>query len=634
MAAIDKPWAGVERGGMIKFILPLLPALLVLASFAQESPDPLRKGIDRATGFLLAPITEEQTWVFPPARTRKTIGQESVTVRYREDIVEVPVYEMIDKEILVRRKTDTGDTIGGLEKRIIQVRGAQTGVKQEKRLRKDPNGLIVRQENRPIHGPGGPDEWRIQALGNNAMAGVALLRAGHADADKVVAPMLDFTLALLEEHGLPDQTWDLAWLLILYAESDREAARSKVPEMLAKLMAGQIRSGPAAGLWGPVAVNPDILAGHWRAFWQASETLRLLREKPKPDERRIGEAADAVKAAQRGIDAYTWNYRAPDAHSTWIQMTDEMSGETFRVRRSPDYVFNQVSADLASTWLALYAIRVGRERGLLPAQLPSAPALPAGGPGRAAAPILPPPTPRQILMDAANALARVQDASGAFHETNLHQPVRAFDDLPAIPGVPIADTAFPELPSPVTLTATAQGYSAFVQIGRILGMGELRAYAPRMVRAKQLLDAQLDRALTDPAAPLGGAGLGLTGFALALLDPGPDIATAPRALRSDTVARLLKTQFPNGCWLPLRPQEPPIPTVTLQRLIALPSVPLDFRAFDFARPFVAFPVSEKDENNRAWRVDRFGNAQPHLATAAALLVLAEEARGTEVMAGE
>ncbi|MCC5847870.1 MAG: hypothetical protein JJU29_07225 [Verrucomicrobia bacterium] len=612
----------------------LLICLIPHVLFAEAGR--LSPAVERAASYLLEQVADpDEIWILPPRRTRRRVGTEQVEVRYREVEVEVPMYEMIEREVLTRRRGDSSSDVGGLQSRTIRVRGEQIGTQTVTRLRRDPEGPIRRTENRVIWGDGGPDEWMSGLLGSNALAATALLRSEHPEAREAVSPMLEFFRETFERHGLPDQTWDLAWLIILFAEAEDPSLHEMTANMVGKLMLSQVRSGPAAGLWGPMAVSPEHLAALWRRYYDASSTYNDLvarfGESPtrRADAQRVAEAATAMRRAQEAIDDYTWTYRQIQPHRTWIDLEDDFGDEILlRVQQAQEYVVNQQTADMESTWLALYALRTARERNLIPRQLP-APPTPEPTARRSAMPP-PPPSPREMLFQTAQTLRFAAHPSGAFPEINHHQPVTAFDEMKGLPGVPIGDAEFPRLPSPGTLTSTAQGYSALVQLGRIMGMGALRQQAQAMVRAKQALDERIDAVIEGDHELVGGSGLGILNLYLAFLDPGPEIAAAPRNLRAKAAEHLIRLQRDDGSIRPLPEQDFLAPTVWRQRIDKLERIPRAWTQFDYAQPFTNFPDGDRSQD-RSRYFSRYTRVQPVLTTAAALLVLAEERRGTEVV---
>ena len=64
----------------------------------------------------------------------------------------------------------------------------------------------------------------------------------------------------LDAYGLPDRTWDLAWLTVAFANLPQtvELNKTLTERMVRKLLLGQVTEGPGAGLWGPVAINPNV----------------------------------------------------------------------------------------------------------------------------------------------------------------------------------------------------------------------------------------------------------------------------------------------------------------------------------------------------------------------------------------
>lgn len=604
------------------------------------TPEGLDEAIRQATNFLLSHVEDpEEIWVLPPRRTRRRIGSEEVQRRYREVTVEVPVYEMLEQEVLVQRRGDSDRPGGTLQTRTLRVRGERTGTRTDVRLRRDDDGPIVRTERRAIWGDGGPDEWFLGTLGNNALVALALLRSDLPEAQEAAVPMIEFFSELVQEHGPPDLTWDLAWLIVLFAEYGDVSLHEMTSRMTGKLMLGQVRQGAAAGLWGPMAIDPEHLAALWQRYYDASFAYEGLvarfGESPRSraEQQRLAEAVQQVQETRQAIQEYTWFYRLVRPQNTWLQLEDEFGDPApYRFLQPPEYVINQQTADMESTWLALYAIRIARDRNLVPGQLPQAPARLPGN-RRAVAPS-PPPSPRDVLHLASQALGRAAHGSGAFSELNRHQPVRAFDEMTALPGVPLShDVRFPELPSPNTLTATAQGFSALVQIGRIMGMGAVREQAPVMVRAKRLLDDRLDSVMEGDHSIVGGSGMGILNLYLALLDPGPEIAAAPRRLREEAVAHLIRLQNErdDGSLRPLADQDFLAATVWRHRISALPRIPRAWTQFDYTQPFTNFPPGENSDADRSRFFSRFGRVQPRLTTAVGLLILCEERMGIQMI---
>ncbi|MCC5846136.1 MAG: hypothetical protein JJU05_17950 [Verrucomicrobia bacterium] len=612
----------------------LLLCLVPILSYGDRSSAEL--AMNRAVRYFLDRVNEEEIWVRPPARSRRITGHEMVDQRYREVPVEVPVFRMERREVLVPRRPDSGGEAAGLERRTVEVPGKQTGTRMETRLVRDPQGSVVRRERRPVYDTGGPDEWRLGQLGQNAMIATALLRSGHPDAAGAVAPMLDYFSGLLRVNGLPDATVDLAWIAVLFSESGDPIYQAFVPDMLAKLLMAQVREGPGKGLWGPMAVNTPLLAAHWQRYTAYSLMYQELVARFGADtvrateRRRLDEALANMERARIELKAYSWSHSRPGANWAWIELEDPLTQEPIRMWRPPEYLFNQISVDLDSTWLVLYAVRTAKDHGLFPAAFPAFPSPPDGtgrGTPRIQAPQ--PTSARQILLDTAQALQRNRHASGAFPEMNLHQPVRAFDGIDLLPGVPLpANLSFPELASPVTLVSIAQGYSAMVQLGEILGLEVLRPHAEAMIQARGLLENQLDAALAGDRILTGGKDLGWMNLALPLLDPGPDMPNAARNLRADFAAHLLRQQSRDSTWSPSQHSDVWIPSVTRARILSLPSSAHDTRMFDHAQAFTPFPLLEGNStHNRARLIERYGLAQPVMSTAAAVLLLAEELRG-------
>jgi hypothetical protein len=104
--------------------------------------------------------------------------------------------------------------------------------------------------------------------------------------------------------------------------------------------------------------------------------------------------------------------------------------------------------------VALYGLRVAREKGLVPQTVTRTADLKAK-------PFLPPEQAGAVAARASAALARFQAKSGAWTELNIHGPVTDFNSIKSIPGVPLKAAArFPSLGCPTNFCSTAQGLSA------------------------------------------------------------------------------------------------------------------------------------------------------------------------------
>lgn len=593
------------------------PALVEMAiqkgvTYLEALPKPSKADLEKEQ-------EEAEIFFSPPARQRVKVGDKSVTYRYRMESVERPKYEWTTKEVMVRRE-GSSEQEAGMVKKEVRVRGPQIGTEMVKIPRKDPNGPLTRTVKIPVYERNGPDRWRIGQLAANSMAALVLLRQEEAVVPDRLQEMLDELSQLVEDFGPPETTMDLAWLIILFSESGDETCRQLVPELIQRLVNAQLREGPGRGLWGPVAADPEELA-----VWM-EEVARLTElfdeQKAKIGERgsrtelqKLNSLQEQLVQANTQLDRLAASYRDPKPRRSKHERETE-HGEAISFTAPDEYLFNQRTADIEQTWLALYALRTAREYRLLPGTVTRTARIPGrGGVRKETVSVV------QALNIAGRAIVSNQHASGAFPEMNIQQPVKAFDLLEGIPGVPVDIRSFEPLPSPITLISTAQGLSALDQIRHILGVQAMRPYAKSMLGAKKLLDDQMDRVLAGEVDRLGEHPLGVFALCLALRDTGPDMALAPRELLKESAGHLLSIQMKSGDWRRPMPDRVWVPGVWRVRSKQLPRAPGSLSDPGLLKPFTILPLKET-ETTWDWRYRQaYEGAYPVIGTAAALLTL-------------
>lgn len=528
----------------MKTILPLmvLSSALVGSLHAEPIPpqEPLAGGVytlwNRA-------VQDEDGWFTPPQRNRKKIGEHPPVkkeVRMRKVEREVPVYAYTTKEVMVRTQGNSAGAQGTLQKKTVKVRGKQIGTKTETRLVSDPKGPIRRTQTirRPIYGPGGTDRWQLGRVGTNALQAAVLQRTGIEESQEDINIVTENLVELVEGYGLPDLTWDLVWMIVLFSESDHHQAQEYVPDMVEKLMRAQWTDGSGAGLWGPIAIQPEYLAYLYQRFWQASERFSSVKADVGEDQspaalKKISNEVAELDAVKEELNHYTWFYEKANPVDTSISLTDPWE-EKRSFGLPSEYPFHTRTADLESTWLALIAIRAAADRNLIQTPGPTSPPQP----GRLQRP--PAPNPKRVVVRAGMGVMRQQHSSGAFTEGNHHAATRAFQQVQGIRGIPLQSNAsFPSLPSPVTLTSTAQGLACLSIIGDILGPSAYRQYGRSMLGAKQILDSKIQELSAGNTEHLGKHSMGKLGFALALMDSGPEMESAPQDLRAEALSIVL-----------------------------------------------------------------------------------------------
>jgi hypothetical protein len=453
----------------------------------------VRTALAGAVEFFQKRATEdEEGWVVPPTRTRKVVDHEIVVLRYREVIREVPVYKYKYETYEVVEKVRVGEsaaavnTFRKVKKRRVVSR-KQVGVKKVKGLVRDPNGSIERKHRKAKYGPGGPDVWARYSLGDNALALYALRRSGVSASDSTVNQLASNLKIFLTKYGYPDETWDLAWLTAAFSSLPFESNRKTARTLASKLLDGQIRDGDAAGLWGPVSINTSLLAeqtlkveGLTEKFQEAKKNSkkgkRELRAFQKIDKTYRDALANLERVATFGMTGNTIE--------TGLLIKSEF-GPSVKLPGLCDYIYNQRTADLGSTALALYALRQAAENGTFPKKLwrPESSKVDAESPSR-------------LLSASMKALAKKLEKKRGWDEMNIYQPVNDFDKIGIFPGVPGADVSFPKPASGTNLLTTMQGFSAMAGAAHIAKSDTLNTkYRKHLVKGSELFRASAESLL-------------------------------------------------------------------------------------------------------------------------------------------
>jgi hypothetical protein len=454
----------------------------------------VRSALARTVEFFKKRAAEdEEGWMVPPTRTRKVVDHEVVTYRYREVMIEHPVFEYEYETYEVIQKVRVGESVEAVDTyRKVKMRRVvsrkQTGVKKVKRLVRDPNGSITREHRIPKYGPGGPDVWPRYALGDNALALYALRRAGVSADDVTVNKLVTNLDNFLSHFGYPDETWDLAWLTAAYSTLPYESHRKRGRILASKLLDGQIRDGDAAGLWGPVAINTALLAERVLEVEKLSAKFKETKKEAaqgKREQRAFQEADTAYRAALDSLMRVATSGMAGHTIEMALSLQDE-SGTSVRLAGLSDYIYNQRTADLGCTALALYALRQAAENGTFPEELwrPES--------SRAAK------SPSKLLSASMNVLAKKLVEKHGWDEMNHYQAVKDFDKVGIFPGLPRADVPFPKLSSKTTLLTTIQGFSAMADAARIAKSDALNTkYRKHLAKGSELFRSSAENLLKN-----------------------------------------------------------------------------------------------------------------------------------------
>ncbi len=246
-----------------------------------------------------------------------------------------------------------------------------------------------------------------------------------------------------------------------------------------------------------MSVNTRLFSVLMRDYLAADAELakRVAKHKEQPTKAKqaLTEQAEVVRNRLKKY-ADSWSpFALRFAKVEFPLVWQDRMTEIVYILGLPDYFYNQRSADMESTWAALHAFSVCAETKRLPQEslrpiLP--PSLNASSPEPAAistlnAKTVPPTNSLVVLAAAANALAALLSASGAWTECNFHQPVTDFDAFSPSVAVPADKASFPPLASPVTITSSTQGIAALDSSGRAVGMERLAKFQPKFATGLQ-----------------------------------------------------------------------------------------------------------------------------------------------------
>ena len=488
------------------------------AAAAAEAPDPValnwatRAAIARGVAYLKErSAADPEGWIVPPYRSRTILGYTNVVKRF--SMRPTPLYEFETYTVYRRAPGESSQSSKALVP--VQLQRVKRMISKEggpERMEEDPNGPISQTVQAPIYGGAGGNTWFFGRLGQNAMALYALRSAGVPGDDPAVSKLAGNLAEFVQLYGMPDATWDLAWLAAAFSRLSGQQAEELTRQLASKLLDGQITDGAARGLWGPCCINLPLL----NALMEQEEELAFGKDKAPAGARptaRSARAADkaAAKAeeAKGRVQAMAAAIQADihrvsmlasklDEIDAWeMGLGDGNSAPVISLTGLPDYVLNQISADLESTALVLFALREVADAGRLPEKTWRPESLKTGK-----ARIPPPETAEAVVARAVHALAQLQGADGGWTEANMHQPVKVFDRYgKMMPGIPVNVISFKPLASPQTAASCLQGYSALLNAARIAGVAKVQTKFPRNLAAGLARAGESARALPDNQPP-------------------------------------------------------------------------------------------------------------------------------------
>ncbi len=456
-----------------------------------------RNGIASLLARLKAPDNDSGL-VFPPIPSydRKRVGTERIEVRGEWRMVEVPIYERAYEEALVPKTDEYGNIIGHETKRVLRA-GKLIGTTQERRFIRDPKGPDVHTISRALYDKNEAVVVSPGILGLNAMALYVMTQAG-LDQDPDVRSLAQDLMRTVDDVGLPDRTWDLAWLAAAYAVMPAGEHDAFLKNLLSKLIDGQITEGDAAGLWGPICINYDLLA-----------RFLVIDVKLRPElislQKRVDAITDRRSANARQLQAQLDKYqtlmeeviRARKTCSTQgfglLEVTRQFKPtDSYLLNGLPYYIYNRIAADMDSTFVATFALaEAARSQRLIDSTIRHRPA------GHQ---LSNPIATRKVVLDALKRVAAAQQQHGGWHETNLLVVNHAFDPMSemSLHEVPYHGR-LPVLPSAESVRSNLAGAAALEAL-RIAAGGRTppAGYAVAANRAAPRVQAVLNTLASVP----------------------------------------------------------------------------------------------------------------------------------------
>lgn len=308
---------------------------------------------------------------FPPTQTVKLI--EMIDVPAKRVQVAHPVWEHEYAEIeRIVPVMESGQPTGRFtkQKERVVVKSKQVDKRIVEQLVPDKDGSETMKL--PKYGPGGPAAWPLNLPGFNGMALYVLAKAGLAHHPATVKHAAALAEHASESMGLPDGTFDVAWMAAGFAALGPDSAHESVARrLIGKLIDGQVREkGDLDGLWGPVCVN----YGYYGRLMTLGQTLRqeLDVTLPKKIEAATPSAQEKLVALAKEMKAVANAYERThrDVFRAGTRMLEIQKPYPFEGRAIlPGLPFNAyqwVVTDVESTEAAAFALAVAKKADLLP----------------------------------------------------------------------------------------------------------------------------------------------------------------------------------------------------------------------------------------------------------------------------
>ncbi len=503
---------------------------------------------------------ENRVW-FPPqdSVTRIPVGWKTVQVTH-------PVYKTVKKVVPVQKhvgykwvwveEKDPKNPYAPVGRKRIQ-RPVYKYVNQLQEVQvRDGNKTRVVEEKRRVYQESDPCKIYARWLeGVNALALYTLLCSGEPiDSPYVAKPAEWLYDGTLEQHGIPDTTYELSLFVMAFCRLDKETYGKFVEQMLEKLVAGQIQAGSCRGQWGIYSVDVERLKklqiiemkgvilrdkllkdiAHDKHLLPAARSKRekgRLTAKIERNQKVHDQVMEELKKVREKIIGLTREFTRG---SQWgrVRRSERIGGD---LRFYPGAFYDiryTRRGDLPNTHLALLALRDASHQGFLK-------------PGSPLAKELAP-----ALARAANALKKLQQPDGSWgygmqeHHTRQPTPVK-----------PSAYAGKPqEKPNEPCVSMTAVGVSCLDCIAELAGRARARrSFGDTIDKARAAalkhLYAYSKRGL-EPELPMCAQyGVLYYYFALATMlnDPTMD-RTRFGLIPEGIVCRILFAQENDGSW--------------------------------------------------------------------------------------
>jgi hypothetical protein len=444
------------------------------------------------TGYLVEPIIQRFVVGYKDVETKEVeVRYKKNMVHYKKVMVSIPIQEPIYESYETMAAVGEGASTEATRKiqkvtkqRIIGYK--ITGSNQVEREVRDPTGTIIKDEGE-IRDTNGPivklekvvvgqsnavydtkTTWPTHFLGMNGIALYAILKCDAVGQTGLVKTAIRTLKSDLTLRGIPDTTFDLAWLVAAFCNIKDPEFHPLRDVMLSKLIDGQIVEGPGRGLWGPICLRTDLFAAmiaHERNLSDRWDKAKAKLKEAPTQKSRIKSVEEAEIAFKSFIEQYKMvTMQGTRFEAVTTPLVIGLSKEdTITIPGLPFYLYTQNMGDLETTALVLFALR----EAALNNCLPKTTWRPLGA---TKAPVLASETPSAILARAANAIAARQKADGTWDACNIHQPINSFQPFGFVPITAEQTMALESEAYPVN---TLQGINALLCAGQIVGMPTL-----------------------------------------------------------------------------------------------------------------------------------------------------------------